>query len=124
MKLETGIDLVPIARIERAINRLGQRFLKRVFTQAELDYCRGRFPQLAARFAAKEAVGKVLGTGLWREGVSWQQIEVVNGVGGKPYLQLSGEAARHASLNGLSHWSLSLTHSDSEAIAFVVATGA
>jgi len=123
MKLETGIDLVEIARIERAVARLGERFLNRVFTSAELAYCRGRMAQLAARFAAKEAVGKVLGTGLWRDGVSWQQIEVINQPGGKPYLHLSGAAANHAASLNLTHWSLSITHTNIEAIAFVVATG-
>ena len=123
MKLETGIDLVEIARIEQAVTHLGQRFLHRVFTPAELAYCRGRTAQLAARFAVKEAVGKVLGTGLWRQGVSWQQIEVVNQAGGKPCLHLSGEAARHAAALNLTQWSLSITHSNTEAIALVVATG-
>ncbi len=123
MKLETGVDLVEIARIERAVARLGERFLNRVFTSAELVYCRGRVAQLAARFAAKEAVGKVLGTGLWRDGVSWQQIEVINQPGGKPYLHLSGEAATRAASLNLTQWSLSITHTNTAAMAFVVATG-
>jgi holo-[acyl-carrier protein] synthase len=120
--LECGVDLVEIARIERAATRLGQRFLKRVYTERELEYCRGRGPQLAARFAAKEAAAKILGTGLWREGVSWQQIEVVNDANGKPRLNLSGEAAQRATQLGLREWSVSLSHSRGDAIAFIVAT--
>ncbi len=120
--LECGVDLIEIARIEKAASRLGQRFLKRVYTERELDYCRGRGPQLAARFAAKEAAAKILGTGLWREGVSWQQIEVVNDANGKPRLNLSGEAALRASQLGLREWSVSLSHSRGDAIAFIVAT--
>lgn len=123
MILETGIDLVEIARIEESVAKLGARFLNRIFTSAELEYCQGRFPQLAARWAAKEAVGKVLGTGLWRNGVSWHQIEVVNEASGKPKLQLSGEAAAYASNLGLTTWSISLTHSETTAAAFVVAIG-
>jgi holo-[acyl-carrier protein] synthase len=123
MKLETGIDLVEISRIGQAIQRLGPRFLNRIYTPDELAYCHGRLPQLAARFAAKEAVGKVLGTGLWRDGVNWQQIEVSNSAGGKPYLKLSGSAAEHAAILGLNQWSISLTHTETQAMAFVVATG-
>ena len=122
MTIECGVDLVEIERIERAVARLGERFLNRVFTPEERAYCRGRGPQLAARFAAKEAVGKVLGTGLWNEGVAWQHIGVINGPGGKPHLVLSGEAARRADLAGLRHWSISLSHSRGDAIAFVIAT--
>jgi holo-[acyl-carrier protein] synthase len=122
MKIECGVDLVEIARIERAVSRLGERFLNRVFTAEERAYCRGRGPQLAARFAAKEAVGKVLGTGLWNEGVAWQHIAVINDAGGKPYLVLTGEAALRAEQAGLKNWSISLSHSRGDAIAFVIAS--
>jgi holo-[acyl-carrier protein] synthase len=120
--LECGVDLIEIERIEKAVARLGDRFVNRVFTEEERRYARGRGPQLAARFAAKEAVAQILGTGLWREGVSWHQIEVVNDASGKPRLRLSGEAARRAALQGLTDWSISLSHSRGDAIAFVVAS--
>lgn len=122
MKIECGVDLVEIGRIERAVARLGERFVNRVFTEEERLYCRGRGPQLAARFAAKEAVGKVLGTGLWNEGVAWQHIAVINDPGGKPRLVLSGEAAIRAEQAGLRQWSVSLSHSRGDAIAFVIAS--
>ncbi|NWJ46579.1 MAG: holo-ACP synthase [Chloroflexi bacterium] len=121
--LECGVDLVEIARIEQAVARLGERFLNRIYTEREREYCRGRAPQLAARFAAKEATAKILGTGLWRQGVSWHQIEVVNDLEGKPHLNLSGEAAKRAEKLGLSEWSISISHSRGDAIAFVVAMG-
>ena len=120
--VECGVDLVEIIRIEKAVVRLGDRFLNRVFTEQERLYARGRSPQLAARFAAKEAVAKILGTGLWREGVSWHQIEVVNDATGKPRLHLSGEAARRAAELGFTDWSISISHSRGDAIAFVVAS--
>ena len=120
--VECGVDLVEIARIEGAVAKLGARFVNRIFTEGERTYAQGRGPQLAARFAAKEAVAKVLGTGLWRHGVSWHDIEIVNEASGKPQLQLHGEAARHAAEKGLSEWSISLSHSRHDAIAFVVAT--
>ncbi|MEI7555902.1 holo-ACP synthase [Candidatus Chlorohelix sp.] len=121
--LECGVDLVEITRIEQAVARLGERFLNRIYTEREREYCRGRAPQLAARFAAKEATAKILGTGLWRHGVSWHQIEVVNDSEGKPHLNLSGEAANRAEKLGLVEWSISLSHSRGDAIAFVVAMG-
>ncbi len=123
MALECGVDLIEIRRIEQAVARLGARFVERVFTEAERSYARGRGPQLAARFAAKEAAAKILGTGIWRHGVTWHDIEVANEPGGKPYLLLSGEAAHRAAALGLTHWSISLSHSRGDAIAFVVATG-
>jgi holo-[acyl-carrier protein] synthase len=120
--VECGVDLVEISRIEKAVARLGDRFVLRVFTEEERRYARGRAPQLAARFAAKEAVAKILGTGLWREGVSWHQIEVVNDEKGKPRLNLNGEAARRAAELGFTAWSISISHSRGDAIAFVVAS--
>lgn len=120
--LECGVDLVEIARIEKAVARLGDRFVNRVFTSEERTYARGRGPQLAARFAAKEAAAKILGTGLWRHGVTWHDIAIINEPGGKPHLVLSGEAARRAADLGLTSWSVSLSHSRDSAIAFVVAS--
>jgi holo-[acyl-carrier protein] synthase len=120
--VECGVDLVEIERIEKAVARLGDRFVLRVYTEQERNYARGRGPQLAARFAAKEAVAKILGTGLWREGVSWHHIEVINDESGKPRLNLTGEAARRAAELGFTAWSISISHSRGDAIAFVVAS--
>lgn len=120
--VECGVDLVEIERIEKAVARLGDRFVNRVYTEQERNYARGRGPQLAARFAAKEAVAKILGTGLWREGVSWHHIEVINDANGKPRLNLTGEAAKRAAELGFTSWSISISHSRGDAIAFVVAS--
>ena len=118
----SGIDLIEVNRIEIAIARYGERFLGRVFTHSELAYCRGRPHQLAARFAAKEAVSKALGTGIQhRDGVAWQEIQIVSDDHGKPAVQLTGSAARRAERIGLSSFSLSLSHTREHAIALVVA---
>jgi len=118
----SGIDLIEVQRIEFAIARYGERFLGRVFTRSELAYCRGRPHQLAARFAAKEAVSKALGTGIQhRDGVAWQEIQIVSDDHGKPAVQLTGRAARRAAQIGLSTFSLSLSHTHEHAIAMVVA---
>lgn len=120
--LASGIDLIEVNRIELAIARYGERFLGRVFTGSELAYCRGRPHQLAARFAAKEAVSKALGTGIQhRDGVAWQEIQIVSDDQGKPAVQLTGRAARRAEQIGLSTFSLSLSHTREHAIALVVA---
>jgi holo-[acyl-carrier protein] synthase len=120
--LVSGIDLIEVHRIENAIAQYGERFLERVFTRGELAYCRGRPPQLAARFAAKEAVSKALGTGIQhRDGVAWQEIQIVSDDHGKPTVQLSGKAARRAEQIGVSTFSLSLSHTREHAIALVVA---
>lgn len=122
--LTTGVDIIHIPRVEEAIARYGERFLQRVFTPQELAYCRGRVPELAARFAAKEAVSKALGVGvrtLSRHGIGWHEAEVVNGRGGKPEVRLYGRAAQLAGELGLSAWAISLTHEREYAIAFVVA---
>ncbi len=120
--LASGIDLIEIDRVETALVRYGERFLTRVFTPAEVAYCRGRPHQLAARFAAKEAVSKVLGTGIQhRDGVAWQEIQIVADDHGKPEIQLSGKAARRAEQIGLRAFALSLSHTREHAIAMVVA---
>ncbi|MDE3091854.1 MAG: holo-ACP synthase [Chloroflexota bacterium] len=120
--LSSGVDLVEVNRIEDVIARYGDRFLERVFTQSELAYCRGRPHQLAARFAAKEAVSKVLGTGIQhRDGVAWQEIQIASDEQGKPVVQLSGRAARRAEQIGLTTFALSLSHTREHAIALVVA---
>lgn len=123
--LRTGIDLIEIERITDALQRYGMRFLQRVFTPAELSECNGDFsryvPSLAARFAAKEAVAKALGTGIGA--VTWQEIEILHECSGQPLLQLSGEARRLADELGLTTWSLSLSHTHLHAVAMVVAEG-
>ena len=122
--LTTGVDLIEIERIERALTRHGDRFLARVFTPLEILYCRGRVAELAARFAAKEAVSKALGVGmriLARDGIHWQDVEVTANERGKPLIRLHGRAAQRAEELGLTEWAISLTHTKEHAMAFVVA---
>ena len=122
--LSTGIGLIEIAPVERMLSRYGDRFLARVFTPAEILYCRGRTAELAARFAAKEAVSKALGVGvrmIARDGIHWQDVEVVGDPRGKPLVHLYGRAAQRANELGLAEWAISLSHSREHAIAFVVA---
>lgn len=118
------MDLIEIARVERALARHGDRFLERVFTPAEIRYCRGYIAELAARFAAKEAVSKALGVGMRmiaRDGIQWRDVEVVGDPRGKPLVRLYGRAARHAEDLGLTEWAISLSHSRAHAVALVVA---
>lgn len=114
-----GVDLIEIERVARSMERFGQRFLNRVFTEREQRYCNGRVQSLAARFAAKEAVGKALGTGIGD--VRWLDIEVMNDEDCRPSLILQGAAAIHAHQQGLDSWAISLSHSETHAIAMVVA---
>ncbi len=117
-----GVDLIEVDRIEQLVARYGERFLNRVFTAEELAYCRGRSPELAARFAAKEAVSKALGVGIQhQDGVGWREIHVVADARGKPGIALSGTAARRAGELGLSTFALSLSHTREYAIAMLVA---
>jgi holo-[acyl-carrier protein] synthase len=122
MIVGSGIDLVEIGRIHQSMERFGQRFLDRIFTAAEQAYClrkRKAAESLAARFAAKEAGAKALGTGISR-GVNWLEIEVVREPGGKPSLRFHGRAAEIAAALGVAHTALSLTHSGDLAMASVV----
>ncbi len=119
--LRTGIDLVEIGRFARALHRHGGRMMARLFTPREQAECRGRVPSLAARFAAKEAAAKTLGSGIGA--VRWVDIEVLTDAAGAPHLHLHGEAARLAADLGLREWALSLSHSRGCAVAVVVATG-
>lgn len=121
MIIATGIDLIEIERIHDAIERHGERFLKRVFTSGELKAAGGRAESLAARFAAKEAAAKALGRGIGD--IGWQEIEVVGDENKAPMLRLHGAAARVAEQKGLLDWSLSLTHGRDQAIAVVVGVG-
>ncbi|CUV01950.1 MAG: holo-[acyl-carrier-protein] synthase [SAR202 cluster bacterium] len=117
--LTTGVDIIEIPRIKRVLDRYGQRFLNRVFTPDEIAYCRGRAPNLAGRFAAKEAAMKALGTGV--RGVSWKDIEVIRADSGAPSLRLHGRAEKRAERLQMSEMSLSISHSREYAVAFVVA---
>jgi len=122
--LTTGVDLIEIARVERILERYSDRFLERVFTPAEVLYYRDRLPELAARFAAKEAVAKALGVGMRmmaRDGVRWRDVEVTGDARGKPLVRLYGRAAERAAELGLTEWAVSLSHTREHAIAFVVA---
>lgn len=122
MIIGSGIDLMEIARIEQSVSRYGQRFLDRIYTPAEQAYClrkRKAAESFAARFAAKEAGAKALGTGI-SHGVNWLEIEVVREPGGRPGLRFHGRAAERADRMGASHAALSLTHTDQLAMASVV----
>ena len=121
MKLSTGVDLIDIARIRDAIDRHGQRFIARIFTETEQRESGGRPASLAARFAAKEATAKALGCGIGD--VGWLEIEIRGDENHAPHLYLHGEGEKLAKKLGLSNWSVSLSHTESQAIAFVVAMG-
>lgn len=123
MQLRTGVDLIEIERVRQAIANHGDRFLSRVYTAAEVHCCGQRIESLAARFAAKEAVAKALGTGIWRSGVNWTDIEILKDDAGAPLLHLRAGAAAVAAAVGLHTWSVSLSHDRSRATAFVVALG-
>ena len=118
--LRTGIDIIEIDRISEIVYNYKDRFLKRVFTAQELVEVGSNPASLSARFAAKEAVAKALGTGIGR--VSWQEIEILRGPSREPQLHLHGTAADLAKEQGLVEWAISLSHSRTEAIAVVVAT--
>ena len=121
MNLSVGVDIVEIQRIAKAYERFGERFMRRIYTSAEADYCRGRVGELAVRFAAKEAISKALGTGV--RGISWREMEVLADARGKPQVFLHGRARERARALGLTQFALSLSHSKEYAIASVVATG-
>lgn len=122
MIIGTGIDLVEIERIQQTVDRYGARFLDRVYTAAEQAYClrkRRSAESLAARFAAKEAGAKALGTGI-SHGVSWLEIEVMREPSGRPAIRFHGRAAQIAARLGVSHSAVSITHTASLAMASVV----
>ena len=116
--LITGTDIIEIARIGKVLNKYGPRFLNRIYTEGEQKYCKGRAPQLASRFAAKEAVMKALGTGV--RGVGWKDIEIKRERGGPPYIELHGRAQTRAYKMDLSDISISLSHSNDFAMATVI----
>jgi holo-[acyl-carrier protein] synthase len=122
MIVGTGIDIAEVPRIREAIERHGERFLKRIFTEGEIQYCESkanRVERYAARFAAKEAGMKAIGTG-WNHGVRWRDIEVARKPGGRPTLVLHGKAAEFAAKLGASNIALSLTHTAEQAFAQVI----
>ncbi|RLD01910.1 MAG: holo-[acyl-carrier-protein] synthase [Chloroflexota bacterium] len=129
--MSSGIDLIEIERIEKALDRHGEHFLKKIFSVTELERLvkfreRQVNPRLiaaevAARFAAKEACSKALGTGIGP--VSWREMEILNERSGKPILRLTGKAAQIAGFLGYTSWSVSLTHTRGMAAALVVAAG-
>ncbi len=119
MELAVGIDVIVISRVQKVLLRHPVRFLTRVFTPEEVAFCRGRVPELAARFAGKEAVMKALGTGA--RGLGWREIEILPNRRGKPLVYLYGLAQLRATSIGLQGIDISLTHEGDLAIAAVVA---
>jgi holo-[acyl-carrier protein] synthase len=122
MIVGTGIDIAEVPRIAASVKRFGDRFLRRVFTEGEIRYCdakANRMERYAARFAAKEAAMKAIGTG-WNHGVRWRDIEVIRQPGGRPTLTFHHKAAEFAAKLGAKHIALSLTHTPEHAIAQVI----
>ncbi len=122
MIVGTGIDLAEVDRIQASIKRHGDRFIQRIYTPAEIAYVErkaNKYERYAARFAAKEAGMKAIGTG-WRQGVTWHDFEVSNLPSGRPILKLHGKAAEFAAKLGVKHISLSLTHTAANGMAFVI----
>jgi holo-[acyl-carrier protein] synthase len=118
----TGVDLAEVPRIKASIERFGEKFIRRIYTAAEIAYVErkaNKFERYAARFAAKEAGMKAIGTG-WRRGVTWQDFEVANLPSGKPTLRFHGVAARFAAALGVKNVSLSITHTAELGMAHVI----
>lgn len=126
--LGTGIDIIEVERVERVLTRprIGERFRARIFTEGEIAYCesrgRPRYQSYAARFAAKEAAMKAMGTG-WNRNAGWRDIEVVRERGRAPTIVLSGKAAEFARRRNITAFHLSITHTASNALAHVIAEG-
>ena len=119
--LRTGIDLIEVNRLGSQKPEIRERFIERVYTEAERAYCGDNPQHLAGRFAAKEAVSKALGCGIGD--VDWQEIEILNDASGAPVLTLRGRAAERAAREGLTLWSVSITHVKEMAAACAVAMG-
>lgn len=120
-----GVDITEVERVRGAIERQGERLLKRVYTEKERVYCekfKNKYERYAGRFAVKEATMKALGTG-WSRGVRWVDIEVVREMSGKPRLELRGEAKKIADKLGVKHISVTITHTASQALAQVIFEG-
>jgi holo-[acyl-carrier protein] synthase len=117
-----GVDIAEVPRIKAAIERHGEPFLRRIFTPNEVAYCerfKNKFERYAGRFAAKEATMKALGTG-WNRGVRWVDLEVVREPSGRPTIALAGEAAKIAAHLGVKRISVSITHTEAQALAQVI----
>lgn len=123
MKIVQGIDLVDFGRIEQMAERHGQRFMDRVYTETEQNYAnanKNKMEKLAGRFAAKEAILKLLGTG-WRGKIAWTDIEIINNEMGQPLVRICGQVKQIADKLGISEISVSITHTANFAIASAVA---
>ena len=118
--LHTGVDMIEVQRLREAIERHGDRFLRRIYTDAELKELKGNLPSLAARFAGKEAVAKALATGIGD--LSWQDVEILRGPRREPVLHLYGAAEVIAKKRGITNWAISLSHTHDHALALVVAS--
>lgn len=121
MKLVSGIDLVEIKRFEEVLNKYTDRFIQRIYTPREISDVNKNTASLSARFAAKEAAAKALGTGIGA--ISWQEIEIVRNEAHQPALVLYGNAARFGELAGITVWSVSLSHTATYAVAIVIGLG-
>ena len=120
-----GTDIIEVARIGQMIEKHDELFLRRVYTQSEIDYCSGRkaaMQHYAGRWAAKEAGLKALGTG-WAKGIQWTDLEVTNLPGGKPELLIHGAARRLADEKGIREMQISISHCRAFAVAYVIALG-
>jgi len=120
-----GVDITEVERVRGAIERQGERLLKRVYTEKERSYCekfKNKYERYAGRFAVKEATMKALGTG-WSRGVRWVDIEVVREMSGRPTLELHGEAKKIAGKLGVKHIAVTITHTASQALAQVIFEG-
>ena len=125
MILGSGVDLAEVDRIRQSIERFGERFINRIYTEREIAYVErkaNKFERYAARFAAKEAGMKALGTG-WRRGIQWKDFEVINLPSGRPTLVLHGEAQNIAAQLGVKSVQLSLTHTNRDGLAYVIFEG-
>ena len=125
MIIGMGVDIAEVGRIQGAIERYGEVFLRRIYTRKEREYCekfKNKYERYAGRFAAKEAAMKALGTG-WRRGVRWVDLEVVREASGRPTLELGGEAGKIAKQLGVKNIALSITHTAAQALAQVIFEG-
>jgi holo-[acyl-carrier protein] synthase len=121
MNITTGVDLIELIRVQSAVERQGTEFLERIYTPKELAQFKDSIESLGVRFAAKEAVSKALGSGVGE--VNYQEIEILRDDMDNPVLYLHGDAFQRAALLGFQTWSISLSHTDRYAIAFVAAVG-
>jgi len=117
--LRNGVDIIEIDRLENINSEIRIRFIDRVYTETEKEICGGNYACLAGRFAAKEAVSKVLGTGIGE--IRWKDIEILRGEEGQPIIKLHSNAKVKEKELGIHHWAISISHSKTLAIAFVIA---